>query len=310
MSSIDLSSLLIKHGLLCHCFAYDDLPEHIKKRLGKENHSRYQHSYLSLLANAGPAFWIEMKASHSQNRQYPEALDNPVDNFSAKLVDQILQITELTTNAEVLYPGTDPAPLIQLGELANWSTPSPLGLGLHARYGPWFAYRALVKTTSALSTHSSANAIANNDVDHTGNYNSQSKESAGSVASKKSGRSADGKAIAASAEYSKIAKNSMAAKKAAKNTNTVKMNTQSSPCLSCTSTACVSACPGSAVSLHDSFNIARCADYRLTDNTLCEKQCHARNACPVGSEFRYSEEQREYHMTHALQFLAKWAKDN
>ena len=44
-----------------------------------------------------------------------------------------------------LYPtpaGQSHIPLMRLGGLAGWNVPSPLGLGLHPKYGPWSAYRA------------------------------------------------------------------------------------------------------------------------------------------------------------------------
>jgi len=232
MSSIDLNSLLVKHGLLHHSFAFNDLPVTIKDRLGNENQARFQDCYLSLFANFGSRFWTE----------------------SAKVTSEILHLAGLTNGAELLYPGTRPAPLILLGELANWSTPSPLGLGLHARYGPWVAYRALVKTTSPLQIHD-----ATTEIDNTGNHRS--------------------------------------------------FYSATSPCIRCESKACVSACPGNAVSVTASFDIGQCANYRIKENSNCKEKCHARTACPVGAEFRYSDEQQAYHMRHALQALVKWSNN-
>ncbi len=249
MHSNDLNSLLIKYGLLCHTFAFDNLPTNVKNRLGDENPIRFQDSYLSLIANVGSTFWTELKVNQPTWSHNSEAIENPVDYFSARVTDQLLQQAGLTTGAELLYPGTAPAPLMLLGELANWSAPSPLGLGLHTHYGPWFAYRALVKTTKPLQLH---NAIENKN-------------------------------------YEK------------------KHYAATSPCLRCASTACVTACPGNAVSISNSFDVSRCANYRLNEHSICKNQCHARNACPVGVEYRYSDEQHEYHMTHALQALVKWA---
>jgi len=150
MSSIKLDSLLTNYGLIRHTFAFNDLPQNIKFDLGDENKEHYQDCFLSLIANAGPKFWTELKNTQHEWGHSKGALDNPVDYFSTVVVEQLLQVTGLAQQAKLLYPGTAPAPLMQLGELANWSTPSPLGLGLHAHYGPWFAYRALVKTTDPL----------------------------------------------------------------------------------------------------------------------------------------------------------------
>ncbi len=266
MSTIDLNSLLTKYGLLCHTFAFNDLPINIKDRLDKKNHARFKDCYLSLIANVGPMFWTQLKANQSEWSDNSEVNNNPVDYFSSKVTDQLLQKAGLAIDAELLYPGTAPAPLTMLGELANWSTPSPLGLGLHAHYGPWFAYRALVKTTAPLQTNYSTKETNDKSVQ---SYTSNSESSV------------------------EQSKNDIYA--------------TSSPCMRCASTACVSACPGQAVSINAHFNISRCATHRLKENSTCKDQCHARNACPVGAKYRYSDEQSAYHMTHALQALVKWA---
>lgn len=261
MSSFNLNSLLVEHGLILHSFAFNDLPVVIKDRLGNANHGRFQDCYLLLVANVGPAFWTKLKARQAEWSDDNEALNNPVDYFSAKLVGEILHAADLTHGAELLYPGELPAPLIPLGELANWSTPSPLGLGLHAHYGPWFAYRALVKTIRPLQNHDSTTAIRKAEaIKNAGNHRN--------------------------------------------------FHIATSPCISCETNACVSACPGNAVSVKTNFDISLCANYRVKENSICKERCHARNACPVGAEYRYSDEQHAYHMTHALQALVKWAIDS
>jgi epoxyqueuosine reductase QueG len=56
----------------------------------------------------------------------------------------------------LLYPGSIPIPLQQLGALAGWHHRSPLGLGVHERYGPWFGYRAAVLIDTVLPATSAA----------------------------------------------------------------------------------------------------------------------------------------------------------
>jgi len=287
MSSIKLDSLLAKHGLLLHTFSFNDLPLNIKNKLGDENQERYQDCYLSLIANAGPKFWTELKASQHEWNDNSNALDNPVDHFSAVVVEQLLQVTGLAHQAELLYPGTAPAPLMQLGELANWSTASPLGLGLHSHYGPWFAYRALVKTTDPLPvTTTSTNTLLRTSVRNSGIGDASNIGSA-NLSGNINNAKVDIEQVKPKHHYYYAA---------------------NSPCMQCASTACVSACPGNAVSISAKFNIDHCAKYRLKENSTCEAQCHARNACPVGVEYRYSEEQQAHHMTRALQALVAWAK--
>ena len=240
MTTERLDTLLNSNGLLCHTFAFNDLPRPTQQSLTDGCDIEFVDCYLSLLANAGSQFWTSMKLSESTQTQKQE---NPVDAFSTAIVYRLLELTGLDKDATLLYPNKFNVPLIPLGELAGWSTPSPLGLGLHKEYGPWFAYRALIKTTKPLE----------------------------------------------------------------RNSLTAVSTPHTSACLSCINTPCVSACPASAVKLEKPFDINRCANHRIQDNTTCKEQCHARNACPVGARYRYSEEQRAYHMTHALDALIRWS---
>ena len=67
-----------------------------------------------------------------------------------------------------------------------------------------------------------------------------------------------------------------------------------SPCTQCTDKPCISACPANALSYSKLPNISNCVDYRMQERSPCELQCLARLACPVGLEFRYSDEQLHY----------------
>lgn len=249
-----IKALIEQHGLVSSSFAFNDLPNSVKQKLRDACNTHFDNCYVLLLANAGSEFW-QVLTSPDRNKEVSgnevsgnkatgkDVLNNdPVDNFSIAIAKQIIAAGEQTQDAQIVYPGY-PVPLIKLGELSGWSTPSPLGLGLHPEYGPWFAYRALIKSTEPLQPVQTLKDIAN----------------------------------------------------------------ASSPCLSCADAPCVSACPASATSKDKVFDIDRCVSQRLAADSTCETQCHARNACPVGQAYRYSEQQREYHMTHALDALREWS---
>jgi len=246
MNQTQIEEYLQAHGLLCHTFAFNELPKHLQISLTTACDSSLKDAYLSLLANVGGKFWNAMQAVAplpTEEISPTDKQENPVDNFSIKLANQLLQMTELEVNADILYPNRFPVPLMALGEHIGWSKPSPLGLGLHQEFGPWFAYRALVKTTQPLTVSSKINNIKQN----------------------------------------------------------------ASACLTCIDTPCVNACPANAVGAVAQFNIRRCADNRVKEDSRCKRQCHARNACPIGRQYQYSEEQRAYHMTHALDALINWS---
>jgi len=222
------------------------LPAPIKQVIQSNANVDFNKSFLTLIANTGNRFWDAMRQSDYAVKNYRATHQerHPVDDFTKNIVDELLAESAHKQDSLVLYPGSFHAPLMALGELAGWSTPSPLGLGLHSEYGPWFAYRALIKTDLPL-------------IDAVGTT-----------------------------------------------------RTNESPCLSCTGTPCVSACPANAVSANTTFDIAACAQHRLQSTSGqpdCSTTCYSRRACPIGKEHSYSEEQLDYHMQFALAGLIKWA---
>lgn len=70
------------------------------------------------------------------------------------------------------------------------------------------------------------------------------------------------------------------------------------PCDHCRDKPCLTACPVEAIS-HSGFDVTRCRSHLETETgkSDCMKSgCLARNACPVGTQFRYNREQLEFHM--------------
>ena len=67
-----------------------------------------------------------------------------------------------------------------------------------------------------------------------------------------------------------------------------------SPCPSCTSKICISSCPASALD-NSEFNFDACIEYRKGSSSRCKNTCLARVSCPVGHEYKYSDEQINYH---------------
>lgn len=83
-----------------------------------------------------------------------------------------------------------------------------------------------------------------------------------------------------------------------------------SPCLNCSEKPCVSACPARALSAPAEQlgagmgpGLQRCLGYRLQPGSSCQDRCLARNACPVGERYRYSEAQTRYHYLQSLRFI-------
>ncbi len=74
-----------------------------------------------------------------------------------------------------------------------------------------------------------------------------------------------------------------------------------SPCDSCIKRPCVEACPVGAPGV--TFDLEGCMAERVREGAACADQCLARNACPVGTEYRYDQEQMRYHYRQSLQLI-------
>ncbi len=69
-----------------------------------------------------------------------------------------------------------------------------------------------------------------------------------------------------------------------------------SPCESCAEKPCLSACPVGAFS-GSGYDVPACATHITKSDADClTVGCHARNACPVGPEWRYDDAQTRFHM--------------
>ncbi|MCC8933413.1 ferredoxin [Rhizobium sp. 'Codium 1'] len=70
------------------------------------------------------------------------------------------------------------------------------------------------------------------------------------------------------------------------------------PCDRCFEKPCLSACPAGAVS-ENNFDVARCRQHLVTaagQGGCMVSGCLARNACPVGVQYRYPDAQLRFHM--------------
>lgn len=107
------------------------------------NNLPVNYQTLILIAAGGKSMWQNFRTSRPRSR-------HPVDDFSRIAAHRAAAIWRLP-NWRLLYPGADSkAPLQALGRAAGWHHESPLGLGIHPNYGPWFAYRALLATDARL----------------------------------------------------------------------------------------------------------------------------------------------------------------
>ena len=118
-------------------FDWAALPTAIQNALTHEA-ANLQANRIILIGHAGPRLWQVVQES-----PYAGA-DHPIDEFTLATVRPWMTSQQPDAAFNVLYPGTTPVDLQALGQLAGWHHPSPFMVGINARNGPWFAYRALL----------------------------------------------------------------------------------------------------------------------------------------------------------------------
>jgi hypothetical protein len=97
-----------------------------------------------IVGSGGPAFFDLFDRE-------PEAADgtpNPLDRYTVRVVTHAVReaLAPLTIAHAVGFPfGSRPLiPFQRIGRAAGLGGPGPLGLQIHPRFGPWWAYRALI----------------------------------------------------------------------------------------------------------------------------------------------------------------------
>lgn len=200
-----------------HVFEFTELPPEIRARLPGG------YRQLILIGHGGRRLWEALQTSR------PPGPD-PIDQYTVNTLAHWLDGTRHT----LLYPGEQPIGLQALGALAGWHQPSPFMIGVDARWGSWYAYRAVI--------------LADTDFPPSRNEG------------------------------------------------------PNSPCPSCTERPCIAACPASALS-DGQFELAKCATWRLRENSVCAHGCLARLACPIGQEHRYTADQIRHSYAISLEWL-------
>ncbi len=80
-----------------------------------------------------------------------------------------------------------------------------------------------------------------------------------------------------------------------------------SPCDDCAERPCIAGCPANAITRRGT-QLNACATHRLKPSSSCAERCLARDACPVGREYAYSDHQRAYHYSVSLRTLRRWSE--
>lgn len=117
------------------------LPVNARESLGAAGHELARYRQLLLVGHGGKALWRQIQAAGPANA-------DPVDTYTLVSVKRLLDAVMQAHRYAVVYPGGPAINLQHLGALAGWHHPTPFWVGINARYGTWFAYRALVLADS------------------------------------------------------------------------------------------------------------------------------------------------------------------
>lgn len=200
--------------------------------------------HLLLVGSAGADLWSAMPSQYFTR-------SNPVDEYSVDCIENCLGNHLPPGKWSILFPearensrSANIVPLQKLGAEAGWHHASPLGIGINATHGLWFAYRAVVAID--------ADVIGSSE---------RRKES-------------------------------------------------ESPCLSCETKPCLSHCPAGALAITRQPDLNACVKHRTAEQSSCASTCLARLACPVGTAFKYPEQQTAYFYNRSLASAKRWIDNN
>jgi len=116
------------------------LSEDFIEYLDKENIDLNKFSNIILIGSGGKRLW---EAMHT----LPVEPTHPINHFTSKIIDAFIKTYLNATEIISLFPKKPHHfPVQLLGQWVGWNHPSPLGIGIHNKFGLWNAYRSAFMT--------------------------------------------------------------------------------------------------------------------------------------------------------------------
>lgn len=154
MDRFDVAALGAQ-GLNLHAvLALDALPDDLGADLRRRFDPSGRFRQLILVGNGGRAMWSSLRRSAAFSSAHP------IDEHSLAVVSAWFTAQFPQRSFDIIYPRSRRAvPLQALGRLVGWHQSSPLGVGINAEWGLWFAYRVvLLADTELMPTKAEAAA--------------------------------------------------------------------------------------------------------------------------------------------------------
>ncbi len=116
-----------------HVFDLAALPAAVQETLAAQEGERQ----LVLFGHGGRRLWECVQTSGSDGA-------DPIDDYCIKTISEWFAAQAPALHYRILYPGNQSIALQALGKLAGWHHAAPFMVGIDAKWGSWFAYRAVV----------------------------------------------------------------------------------------------------------------------------------------------------------------------
>lgn len=130
-------------------FEIADLPPAIAAQLEGAGNFRQ----LLLIGHGGRRLWDAVQASGI-------ASADPIDDFTVATIEGWFAEQLPGCDHAIVYPGSRNVGLQALGQLAGWHHASPFMVGINARWGSWYAYRAVVLAATAFQPQREAAGVS------------------------------------------------------------------------------------------------------------------------------------------------------
>ncbi|TVO78763.1 hypothetical protein [Sedimenticola selenatireducens] len=121
---------------------YSSLPTSAQSCLADFDFPLNASTRIVLIGHGGKTLWEML--------QIDATTPDPIDQYSRVAAIAFAKETLGKNGYHLIYPGDKPIALQQLGTVAGWHAPSPLGLGINPHWGLWYAYRAALLTNATL----------------------------------------------------------------------------------------------------------------------------------------------------------------
>lgn len=141
MTTADFSALDAAGLNLQAVFSLDRLPDKLRAEIRRRFDPAEEFRQLILIGHGGKRMWeMVMRWVAAEGI----VTNDPIDEFSKARMHDFLAAYQ----HRLIYPSTDSIGLQALGKLAGWHHASPFMVGINARWGSWYAYRALALADS------------------------------------------------------------------------------------------------------------------------------------------------------------------